>query len=135
MQTGEIRVLGLKESIQCVPPARRDTPRAVEVAPEAAGVPPEVPGDLGEAGSKPPLFSLQALRQRLRLGCGVVAEERYDRSELGRHGLGLALLPIDGGVTRNTHLCGPRPLNEAQFSTPRLQVRSQCLWGRSLILL
>jgi hypothetical protein len=53
-----------------------------------------VPGDLSEADAKGPLFGLQAVGEGLGLRCRVVAEEGYDRSELGRDRLGFVILPI-----------------------------------------
>src|SRR5258708_29791293 len=52
MQAGQSSVLGLKERLQCISPIHRDAPCSIEVAPEAAGVPPKVPVDLGETGPK-----------------------------------------------------------------------------------
>ncbi len=110
MPAGQSSVLGLKERLQCISPIRRDAPCSVEVAPEAAGVPPKVPGDLGETGPKAPLFGLHALGQGLGLRCRIVAEEGHDGSELGRDGLGSVFLPIHHGISRDPQHHGCLPL-------------------------
>ena len=94
MQAGQRGGLCVKERFQCVPSVGREPPSPVEVSPKAAGVPPEVSGDLGETCAQAPLFGFHALGEGPGLRCGVVAEEGHDGSELGRHGLGFVFLPI-----------------------------------------
>jgi hypothetical protein len=134
MQAGQSSVLGLKERLQCISPIRRGAPCSVEVAPEAAGVPPKVPGDLGETGPKAPLFGLHALGQGLGLRCRIVAEEGHDGSELGRDGLGSVFLPIHHRIGGNAHPLSRLPLQEAKLPAALLEVLAQSLGFFGIIL-
>lgn len=101
---------------------------------QTTGVPAKVPSDLGEAGTKAPLFGHQALGEGHRFACGVIAEKRHNGSELGRHGSGFALLPIDVGVSGNAHPFGSLPLQKAKLTTSLLEVLAQGLGCFRIIL-
>jgi hypothetical protein len=134
MQAGQRGGLCVKERFQCVPSVGREPPSPVEVSPKAAGVPPEVSGDLGEAGPKAPLFGFHALGEGPGLRCGVVAEEGHDGSELARHGLGFVFLPIHHRIGGDAHPLGRFPLQEAEFPAPLLEMLAQALGILGIIL-
>jgi hypothetical protein len=71
---------------------------------------------------------------RVGLGCGVVAEERYDGSELGRHGLGFVFLPIHHCIGGKAHHLGCLPLEKAELSAPLLEMFAQGLGVFGIIL-